>query len=197
MARTQITRGFLIVAVCSFLAVQSLWAGQTAIQELKIEVIQGNGARNVAGRRPPAPLAVRVVDQDNSPSAGVSVVFSAPDSGPGGVFSNGTNVLMTMTDQNGRAEARYEPNSIEGTYSVRVLAREVLVTAIAEIRQNNIAATAPGGKHSTMIKVLAIAGAAAGAGIVLGTRGGGEGSGPGPAPLPSIVFGDSSISPPR
>jgi hypothetical protein len=141
-----------------------------------------------------------VVDQDNRPAAGVSVVFSAPDNGAGGVFSNGSPVLMTMTDENGRAEARYEPNSIEGAYSVRVLARQVLITAIAEIRQSNAASTAPAGKHSTMLKVLTIAGAAAGAGIVLGTRGGNGGSGstpPATTPLPGIVFGGSSISAPH
>lgn len=196
MAVTQTSRTGSVMAVCFLFSAQCIWAAQAGVQELKIEVVQGNGARNVAGRRPPAPLAIRVVDQDNRPAAGVSVVFSAPDSGAGGVFPNGSPVLMTMTDENGRAEARYEPNSIEGAYSVRVLARQVLITAIAEIRQSNVASTAPG-KHSTMLKVLAIAGAAAGAGIVLGTRGGNEGSGTPTTPVPSIVFGSSSITAPR
>ena len=61
--------------VCLLFVVESLWAAQSEVRELKIEVLQGNGARNVVGRRPPAALAVRVFDQDNQPAAGVSVVF--------------------------------------------------------------------------------------------------------------------------
>ena len=73
---------------------------------------------------------------------------------------------------------------------LRVLARQVLTTAIAEIRQTNIAATAPL-KQTKILKILAIAGAAAGAGIVLSSRGGSSSSGNGAATTPSIAFGSS------
>jgi hypothetical protein len=185
--------------VCLALLVHPLWAAEPQVEELKIEILTGNGARNVAGRMPPGPLSVRVIDQNNRPVPDVSVVFSAPDSGPSGMFSSGSQVLMTTTDQNGRAAARFEPNSTPGNYNVQVLARQVLITAVAEIRQTNVPATAQAGSSKKTKMILAIAGGAAGVGILLGVSGGGGSSPSSPTNpnVPTISFGTATVGAPR
>jgi hypothetical protein len=188
----------LTATICIFFSVQFLFAMQ--VEELKIEIVQGNGARNVAGRLPPGPLAVRVLDQNKRPVQGASVVFSAPDSGAGGVFSNGSQVIIVTTDQDGRAAARFQPNTTEGSYTIQVLARQVLVTAVAEIPQTNVAATAAAEKGSKkkLVAILAAAGAAAGTGIALAARGGSDNSQSTPPPTgPTISFGGATVGAPR
>ena len=194
----RVRRWFAVILFFVLLA-QSMWAAQSEVRELRVEIVQGNGARNIIGRMPTGPVGIRVLDQDNRPVPGASVVFSVPDDGAGGSFPTDSQFFMTVTDQNGRAFARFQPNEIEGEYNIRVLARASLITEIADIRQTNVAAVVRSPKSSAkMITILAIAAAAAGAGIGLSSRGGNGNSGnQTPASVPSITFGNSSIGAPH
>ena len=208
MAMLKCGRRWFGAVVCLLLVVQFLWAAQSEVQseirQLKLDVVQGRGARNVVGQTPQTPLIVRVLDQDNRPVPRAMVVFTAPKGGPGGAFATGSESLITVTDQDGRAVAEgYEPNSTEGSYDIQVLARYIVTTAIAEIRQRNVAA---GASSKKMLRILVIAGAGAGTAFALSSRGGDNspGSSPGipsnptnPSTTPAITFGRSSIGAPR
>jgi hypothetical protein len=193
--------------VCLLSVVQFLWAAQSEVRELKLDVVQGQGAKNVVGQTPQKPLVVRVLDQDNRPVPRATVVFTAPQGGPGGAFETGSQSLITVTDQDGSAVAEgYQPNLTEESYDIQVLARYIITTAIAEIRQRNVVA---GASSKKMLRILAIAGAGAGTAFALSSRGGdmSPGSNPGipsnptnptnPSTTPRITFGGSSTGAPR
>jgi Zn-dependent metalloprotease len=65
-------------------------------------------------------LKVAALDADGDPVSGVSVTFSAPVSGPGGVFaSTGTNTTSSITDASGIATAStFTANGQYGDYNV-------------------------------------------------------------------------------
>jgi len=60
------------------------------------------------------PLAVTVRDAGNNPVAGVSVTFTAPASGPSGVFSNGTTTIVVATDAAGVASVPFTAGGVAG-----------------------------------------------------------------------------------
>ncbi len=66
------------------------------------------------------PFSVRVTDPYGGPSIGVPVTFSAPASGPSGVFSaTGTATQIVNTDQSGNAvTSAFISNAIAGGYTV-------------------------------------------------------------------------------
>ena len=71
-----------------------------------------------------APLSVYVVDNIGTPVDGVNVTFTAPASGPSGIFSgSGTNSNTVSTDINGIATAStFTANSQLGSYDVNATA---------------------------------------------------------------------------
>lgn len=66
------------------------------------------------------PLSVQVTDPYGDPSVSVPVTFSAPASGPSGVFTaTGTNTQTVMTDQSGNAVASvFTANTNAGSYTI-------------------------------------------------------------------------------
>ena len=71
--------------VCSLVMLQPAFAGQTGVG-LTILVLKGDRVQNVVSQEVARPIAVRIVDRTGRPLPSVNVQFSAPDSGPGGVF---------------------------------------------------------------------------------------------------------------
>ncbi len=64
------------------------------------------------------PLTATVVDQRGNPISGISVTFTAPNSGASGAFANGTTETDT-TDVNGHATSSvFTANTTSGAYSV-------------------------------------------------------------------------------
>ena len=58
---------------------------------------------------------VQVEDQNHKPDAGAVVIFFLPDQGASGAFPDGSHMLMTVTDNQGRAMARgIRPNNQSG-----------------------------------------------------------------------------------
>ena len=108
----------LVGFMCHLLALQPLLAqaGQTG---LKIVIVEGAGARNVAQQITARPLVVRVDNANNSPVAGAVVTFTAPEGGASGEFSNDSRIVRVTTGPDGLAQSGpYHPNATEGSYQI-------------------------------------------------------------------------------
>jgi len=150
---------------------------------LSINIVEGEGAINNIRQRVNREPIVQVEDQNHKPIAGAVVVFFLPDNGATGTFPDGSHMLMTVTDNQGRATARgIRPNNQSGPMQIRVTASFQGLTASSVIAQTNLAgaATASGfAGLSTAAKlaiILGIAGGAAAAGVIVATHTGGSSS---------------------
>jgi len=91
--------------------------------ELKIVILDGEGARNNIRSHSATSPVIEVRDQADKPVAGAEVVFQLPASGPGGVFYGWMRTQTVRTDEKGRAMAAgLTPNENEGRFQIRVLA---------------------------------------------------------------------------
>ena len=183
-----------------------LWNGTLAAQgrNLKIIVVDGEGAINNiqlgTGREP----VVEVRDESDRPVAGAKVTFTLPDRGPGGTFFGASRNLTITTNEQGRATANgFRPNLQEGRFQIQVNAASGEKTATTVITESNALPTggmnrvaAPKKKLGTG-KIIAIVAAAAIAGIIAGTRGGEETVAPAPTPGTTITPGVVSVGVPR
>ena len=115
--------------------------------ELKIVVLDGDGATNDIATETAVPPRVRVVDGNNAPVAGADVVFETPPKGPGGTFSSFALTQTLRTGDDGVAAAtEYAPNSTPGSFEIKVSATKGQAQASEVIHQSNRAAPAPSGK---------------------------------------------------
>ena len=181
-------RIFLVLLVLLNLFHTSAWS-QQAITGLSITIVEGEGAINNVRQRVNREPIVQVEDNNRKPVAGAVVIFLLPDSGASGTFTDGSRMLMTVTDNQGRASARgIRPNAQSGPMVIRVTASFQGLTASSVITQTNAAAAAAasGAGLSTAAKwaiILGIAGGAAAAGIVVATHGGSTSASSTPPPI--------------
>src|SRR5688500_11119104 len=73
--------------------------------EIKLVVVDGEGAVNNVGQRSIRYPVVRVEDENQKPIAEAAVVFTLPTDGPSGEFGNGDKTLIVTTDPRGQAAA--------------------------------------------------------------------------------------------
>lgn len=148
-------------------------ASQAAQQEpaagpkISIVVLEGQGAVNRTGGRARTPLVVRIEDENRRPVVGAAVRFTLPESGPSGLFANGTRTALARTDRTGQVEVRgFRANTVPGEFKIEVEAsyRDSSVTSV--ITQINTTVTGPS-RVATIAKYAAIA-AAATAGAAIG-----------------------------
>jgi hypothetical protein len=183
-------RVFLVLLVLLNLFHTPAWS-QQAVTGLSITIVEGEGAINNVRQRVNREPIVQVEDNNRKPVAGAVVVFLLPDQGASGTFTDGSRMLMTVTDNQGRASARgIRPNGQSGPMLIRVTASFQGLTASSVITQTNAAAAtaASGAGLSTAAKwaiILGIAGGAAAAGIIVATHGGS--STPSSAPPPIVI----------
>ena len=149
-------------------------SAQTPAPRLFIAIVEGDGQINSIRMRTSREPIIEVQDENHKPVAGAIVSFTLPNSGPGGVFANGSRLLTVTTDANGRAAATgLKVNSAKGSYQIRVTASSQGRTATASIAQSNIAAAAGAGAASGGLfglglpLTIAIAGAVV-AGVTVG-----------------------------
>ena len=125
--------------------------------KLNLVIIEGEGAINNVRQRTAREPIVQVEDENHRPVAGASVLFLLPDSGPGGVFSNGARTLRVMTDSKGRAIAKgLRLNNVSGKFQIRVEASYQESTATASINQANMVLTAGSASIGVGTKIAAI-----------------------------------------
>jgi hypothetical protein len=172
-------------------------AGQTPTvpAKLNIVIIEGDGAINNVKQRVAREVIVQVNDENNRPIGGGAVAFILPSSGPGGVFSNGTNILNVTTNAAGRASAQFVPNSVNGAFQVNVSASFQGQVSTAVIPQTNAVsaasaatgegATSVGGGTGISATTVAIVAAAVAGAVAVGVAVSGKGGGDKPAPVPS------------
>lgn len=147
-------RGISLVLIALVILSQraEAYAGQSATTpaqepnppKLNIVIIEGDGAINNVRQRVAREVIVQVNDENNRPIGGGLVAFLLPSSGPGGLFSNGTNVLNITTDAAGRATAQFTPNAVSGAFQVNVSASFQGQVSTAVIPQTNGLAAASG-----------------------------------------------------
>jgi len=177
-------------------------AAQAGGRNLRIVVVEGDGAiNNIRQRIAKAPV-VRVEDDDARPAAKATVVFLLPEVGAGGTFLDRGNTLTVLTDEKGLAVGRgLRPNNVVGEFQIRVAASYQGQTASATITQTNVAPAAKRGGSGKVLLILGLAAGAAG-GAVLAARsgsknGGGAASQP-PAPTGTVITpGAPILGPPR
>jgi hypothetical protein len=183
-------RVLLVLLVLVNLFREPVWA-QQAVTGLSINIVEGEGAINNVRQRVNREPIVQVEDQNHKPVAGAVVLFFLPGQGASGTFPDGSRMLMTVTDNQGRATARgVRPNNQSGPMQIRVTASFQGLTASSVITQTNAAgaaAAATGAGLSAGAKwaiILSIAGAAAAGGAIAATHGGGSSSS---APPPVVI----------
>lgn len=107
-------------------------------QQLRVSVIDGNGAVNRADSKIRGPV-VLVTDEGNNPIPGVSTTFSLPLDGPSGLFNDSSRKLTVFTDSYGRAAAEtITLNRVGGVMRIDVSAVLFNQTGSASISQTNV-----------------------------------------------------------
>ena len=141
---------------------------------LNLVIVEGEGAINNIHQRTAREPIVQVEDENHKPVAGAAVIFTLPDSGPGGTFANGSKVLQVMSDSKGRAVAKgFHLNDVSGKFQIKVEASYKGASTSASINQANAVLTAAGSTLGTSGKILAVlvaAGSAAAVGVALAAK---------------------------
>src|SRR5262245_18895454 len=187
-----------VILACLLLLQSPPSALQAQAAQLKISILDGEGAINNIKLGTAREPIVQVQDENDRPVAGAMVVFTLPDQGASGVFADGTKSLIVHTDTKGQAVARgLKPNQTPGQFKIRVDVSHQGMTTSTAINQSNIlaAAVAAGGISAKLITILAIVGGAAAAGAVAAASGG-NGS-PAPPPPTTITPGRTTFGPPQ
>ena len=168
--------------------------------ELKIIVLEGDGAINNIREHTAKDPVIRVENDDGQAITGASVTFTLPGFGAGGFFPGGLTTLSTVTDRDGLAAGRgLRPNNIAGQFQIRVTASYRGKSVIAQIKQTNVAPVAARSSRNRKIAIFGIAAAGAVAGALFAARGGGGGNAPataGPTGA-TITPGSPVFGPPR
>lgn len=181
----------LLSILLTFLIALPGWAAppQEEIDQLVVEIIQGDNATYNPRELTTQEFIVEVRDDNDRPVAGAMVVFFLPESGPGGQFPGGAKSLSVTTDQAGRATAKGFVHGTEtGKFQIRVEASYQGATGQAVMNQAVVLPSAPviqpkpaGGGFNALLAVglAAAAGAAVAVAVAVGGgNGGGTPSGP-------------------
>jgi hypothetical protein len=174
-------------------------------EDLKLVVIEGEGAlNNIRTRRAKEPV-VRVEDATGEPVRGAAVNFILPAHGASGSFGGELSLTVT-TGPDGLAAGRgLKPNRVAGPFEIRVSGSLHGETAGVAIHQVNVEPAAAGGNGKKFALAALIGGAAIG-GVLAATHGGKSTAAasavPGNAAAPTpggaiIVPGTPGFGPPR
>ena len=163
-----------------------------APKKLNIVIVEGDGAINNVRQRIVREPIVQVEDENRRPIAGATVTFLLPQTGASGTFTNGSRVLMVVTDAKGQAVMRgMTPNDVGGALRINVSASYQGQTASTSFTQTNIAGAGASGAASSGLSIAfkvaalaAVVGAAVVGGAVIANNQSGERH---TAPGPTII----------
>ena len=171
--------------------------GQAPPASLQITILDGEDAMNNIRQRTAREPIVQVEDENHKPVAGALVLFTMPDSGPGGTFAGGARTLSVTTDSQGRAIARgLRPNHLKGRYQIRVQASLQGVAARTTITQTNVVGAGAGASAGVpkWVSILVV-GAVGATAVAVATHNGGAKT---PSNVPVLVApGTGTVGPPR
>lgn len=170
--------------------------------QLRITILEGEGALNNIRERTAREPIVQVEDENHKPVAGALVLFTIHgQGGADGAFANNLVTYQTTTDAAGRATAKgLQPNNQAGEITIAVTATVGAITAAAVIHQTNVdpgaVAKAPQSHavHHFPLSAgnVAFVGVAVAVGAVLGW--GAANSGPSST---TITTGTGGVGPPQ
>ncbi|HVN78593.1 MAG TPA: hypothetical protein VMW38_06315 [Terriglobia bacterium] len=193
---------FLSVSLAALLVLQTSLSAQKEeilAPALKIAVAKGDESTNNIKKGTAVEPLVVVSDEKSRPVSGVMVMFTLPESGPGGLFANGGSRTIVFTDEEGRAAARgLRPNHTPGKFELVVDASFHGLTARTVIHQTNVLPAASG-VSPKLIAILAVVGGAAAAGAIAASSGN-KGSSTTTNPSTSsttLTAGTPTFGPPR
>jgi hypothetical protein len=107
--------------------------------ELKLRALEGDNVVNsIPLGRSVAPV-VEVRDENDLPVEGASVVFTVPESGPGGTFPAGTHSFTISSNAQGQATCPFRANAEAGKFKVTVVATSGTRTGQIDLTQTNSA----------------------------------------------------------
>lgn len=168
----------LLICPPALLAQAPAATGQT----LRILTLAGNNSVNDMERQVMAPLAVQILDQNDVPVDGATVIFRFPINGASAAFADGQTSLTLRTTANGQARAAgWTANKQAGTFVVQVTATRGVEQGLSTITMTNVERILPEKEQprkrwwsSKWAKIAYVAGAGAiAAGVVLSNRGSG------------------------
>jgi len=170
---------------------------------LTINVLEGEGARNIIQSRTAVPPAVEVKDAAGKPVVGAEVIFQLPTVGPGGSFNGWLKNQTVRTDDQGKATVSgYAPNPEPGRFNIKVTATSGSQTGSAIIAQINVAngggSAATARKNTWWKWAVGVGAVAAVGGGIAAARGGNNGTTTTAMPTPvSIAVGAVTVGGPR
>src|SRR6185503_8073834 len=124
---------------------------------IKVEVVAGQLASNNIGTRKGVEPIALVTDERGQPISGVMVVFTLPETGPGGAFVDGSKRAIVYTNAEGKATARgLIPNATPGKFQIIVNASFQGFTSSTTIDQTNILPERAKNSSTKLIAILAI-----------------------------------------
>jgi len=180
---------------------------QTLPTALNIVVLDGEGATGPVRQRPSHVPVVRVVDENQKPVSGATVVFTLPTEGATGEFPKGNKTLMVLTDSQGVATAQgLRFNDIPGKVPINVNVSYKGLTARSNIMQLSQAPAGykpgggSGGHTGKIIAILAVIGAGGAGAALIATHKNGSSSATTPVPTVQpigITPGTGTLAPPH
>lgn len=193
----QLLAGIAVLALLSSYGAAAPWPQDRP--QLQILVIGGEGSINNVKQRTAREPVVEVRDRNDRPVAGALILFEAPSSGPSGTFVGGSTALRATTDAQGRAIGQgFQPNTVNGNYTVHVTATYQGNTATADIHMQNVGGAASNvakaAGHGKLIAVVVAVAAAAAAGAAIAATHGGGTSTP-PITPTTITAGAGTVGP--
>jgi hypothetical protein len=144
---------------------------------LKIIVLQGEGAMNNVQTHTATAPVVEVHDRNDQPVDGATVLFELPRTGAGGSFPAAQLAFTGQTNRRGQVGTPgFLPNHEAGRFNINVTANLGNSVGYAKIRQTNservsVGETTRAHKSKTWKVLAVVAAAAAVGGIVLATHG--------------------------
>src|SRR5262249_28716758 len=164
---------------------------QTMPTELRLVVVQGEGAPTDIRQKSTAEPIIRVEDEKQNPVVNAVAVFTLPTEGATGEFGNGSKTLTVMTDNRGVATGQgLRMNGIPGkvpihiSVSYRGLSTRTILTQLS-VAPPGAKVGGGGGGHGKLIAILAIVGAGAAGGAIAATHKGSSSS-PSTTPTPPV-----------
>jgi hypothetical protein len=104
---------------------------------LKIRVLEGGNVINSISLGQSIAPVIEVRDQNDMPVEGATVVFTLPDSGPGGTFPGGNSSFTVRSNAQGQATCPFHANAIPGKFRIKVAATAGTRTGEIDFAQTN------------------------------------------------------------
>ena len=112
--------------------------------ELKIRVLEGNNIVNSISLGQSIAPVIEVRDQNDMPIEGATVVFTLPQSGPGGTFPGGNFSFTVLSNAQGQATCPFRANGLSGKFRIKVVATAGTRTGEIDFSQTNSTAAYAG-----------------------------------------------------